>query len=131
MAAQIQDCKIKPLQPGDLCQRALVCQQQHMQKYQRELRVCVCVHTCVYTCKHAVSVFIHFVCIPDCVSFFPSPLLAASVSVIDLRIVPGLQGSCLDCISNQCYTSCVLASATFNTARRKRQVVCMCGKRYG
>lgn len=39
----------------------------------------------------------------------------ASVSKRNLRMGPGPHGSCLDWISNQCYTSCVLATAIFNT----------------
>lgn len=70
-------------------------------------------------CAHIYSV-----CIPQSVSayssLFPSTHAAsllppASVSERDLRIGPEPQGSCLDWISNQCYTSCVLASAIFNT----------------
>lgn len=38
MEGRIRDCEIKPLQPGDLCQRALACQQHDMQKYQRKRR---------------------------------------------------------------------------------------------
>ncbi len=59
MEDRIKDCEIKPLQPGDLCQRVLVCQQHYMQKYQRKYRavrvrawanICKQLHTvCVYT----------------------------------------------------------------------------------
>lgn len=58
----IKDCEITPLQPGDLCQRAPVCQHHFMQRYQRKNRprlssMCLCLHVqtaascvCVYTC---------------------------------------------------------------------------------
>lgn len=78
---------------------------------------CVCARLsaahCV--CKYTFCVYFWL-----CISLFSSMhavslLPPASVSERDLRIGPGPQGSCLDWISNQCYTSCVLASAIFNT----------------
>lgn len=89
----------------------------------------LCARLLVFTSANSsiqcVYIYTVCVCIPDYVwlflfiflhacSFF-SPLPPASVSERDLRTSPGPQGSCLDWISNQCYTSCVLVSAIFNT----------------
>lgn len=123
----IKDCEITPLLPGDLCQRAPVCQHHFMQRYQRKNRprlssMCLCLH--VQTAASCVCTHMLFADIPESLSpyscllsavYAGSPLPPAPVSERDLRIGAGPQGSCLDWISNQCYTSCVLASAIFNT----------------
>lgn len=68
--------------------------------------VCKCTILCISDSAHS-SLFSSTRAISS-----PSP---ASVSKSDLRIGPGPRGSCRDWISNQCYTSCVPASAIFNT----------------
>lgn len=75
----------------------------------------------MFTCANSsiLCVYTYAFCGYSWVSFSllhaGSPLPPAPVSERDLRIGAGPQGSCLDWISNQCYTSCVLASAIFNT----------------
>lgn len=110
MEDRIKDCEIKPLQPGDLCQRAPVCQLHYMQKYQRKhgQRLSrLCAYVLVFTSANSsmLCVYLQFVCIPESVSAYSSlfsfthaasSLPPASVSERDLRISPGPQGSCLD-----------------------------------
>lgn len=76
-------------------------------------------HTCVYICKQhliewVICIFLWF--IPHSLSArFPLFLPPTPSPEKYLRVGPRPQGSCRDWISNQHCTSCVLASAIFNT----------------
>lgn len=88
---RMKDWEIKPLQPGDLCQSVLVCQQHCTQKTEHcRGSVCVCV---LYICKQQLTlwIYIHFLSIPDSVSAFFS--LFSSTTAIGERSEESAQGA--------------------------------------
>lgn len=113
----IKDREITPLEPGDLCQRALVCQPHSMHKYQRKNPTRTGERVQMLTCSISSILYVSLSPYSCLLSSMHAASLhpPASVSETDLGIGAGPQGSCLDWISNQCYTSCVLALAIFNT----------------
>lgn len=75
----IKDGEIKPLQPGDLCQRPLVCQQHYMQECQRRPRRRLSRPSlCLKTEAYCVCTRVHFVCVPLFISLHARRSFASS-----------------------------------------------------
>lgn len=94
----IKDRETTPLEPGDLCQRALVCQPHSMQKYQRKNKTKTGEPVQMLTCSISSILYLSlspYSCLLSSMHAASSHP-PASVSERDLGIGAGPQGSCLD-----------------------------------